>query len=261
MKFLQVDINNEIAIVTLNREQSKNAMGFGMMQELVACAKDIRNNRHIRGVILTGSGQTFCSGLDLNDLKKAPKRFVFWELVKPKYSLFQAAALVWRDLPIPVIAAVEGHCLGAGVQLALAADIRIVHPQSTWSVLENRWGLVPDMGLTQTAAGLIQADVLKELTFSARFFSGTEAQSLGFATKLSTTPVEEAKKMLQDMFIHSPDALAAGKKLLNQMVLNPKAALRQEKTWQLKLLLSANQARAVKKSQGQAVDYLPRKLD
>ncbi len=261
MKTLQMTVENNIATVMLNRPDSKNAMSFDMMRELVACAKQIRQNRQIRAVILTGGSDTFCSGLDLNDLKTAPKRFVLWELLKPKYSLFQAAALVWRDLPIPVIAAIEGHCLGAGVQLALAADFRMVHPKSQWAIMEAKWGIVPDMGLTQTAAGIVRMDILRELTYNARIFSGKEASDYGMVTDLTETPLLAAQQLAEKLVHRSPDGIAAGKKLLNEMIVSPKKALRREKTWQLKLLMGKNQHRAVKKAQDSSVEFHPRKID
>lgn len=261
MKCLSVQIDEGIATVVLNRPDCKNAMSFEMMRELVACGKSLRRNKHVCAVVITGSEATFCAGLDLNDLKTAPKRFVFWELFKPSYSLFQEAALVWRDLPVPVIAAIEGHCLGAGVQLALACDFRVVHPQSTWSIMEARWGIVPDMGLTQTAAGVVRMDILRELTYTAKLFSGQEASDYGMVTHIANAPLAAAYELANRLIERSPDALAAGKKLLNLMVLSPQKALRAEKTWQLKLLTGKNQSRAVKKAKDNNVTFLPRDID
>ena len=156
-----------IATVQLNRPEKRNAMSFVLLRELMATANKIRNDKSIRVVILTGVGESFSAGIDLTDLNSKKNAIVaVWELLKPGQSLFQKAFLVWRDLPVPVIAALHGHCLGAGMQLALAADIRIATPTCKLSIMESRWGLVPDMGLTQTLKGIIGIHLLNDLTSS-----------------------------------------------------------------------------------------------
>ena len=129
MALLRVEKNHGIATVYLNRPEKRNAMSFALLKELVATAKKIEKDRSIRCVILTGEAQVFSAGIDLSDLNN-PKNTAFaaWELIKPGQSLFQKAFLIWQNLPIPVIAAIEGYCFGAGMQLALAADIRIATP-------------------------------------------------------------------------------------------------------------------------------------
>ena len=150
MALLKIEKNNGIATVSLNRPDKRNAMSFALLRELVATAKKIKKDRSIRVVILTGEADVFSAGIDLADLN-SPKNSAFaaWELIKPGQSLFQKAFLIWQELPVPVIAALEGYCFGAGMQLALAADIRISHPDTKMSIMESRWGLVPDMGLTR----------------------------------------------------------------------------------------------------------------
>ena len=262
MAIIDIERNDGIATVWLNRPDKKNAMSFEMMRALVAAAAEIKRDKTIRVVVLAGRGDTFCAGIDLADLK-APsnRRFALWELIKPGRSLFQAAALVWQDLPVPVLCAVSGHCLGAGVQLALGADIRFARADSQWSIMEARWGIIPDMGLTQSARGLVRQDVLKQLSYSADLFDGAQAHAYGFVTHVSENPLQAAYALAEGLSQRSPDALMAGKRVLDAMQQRPSRALRLEKIWQLKLLTGKNQARAVKKDRDVTVSYLPRQFD
>ncbi|HRM15080.1 MAG TPA: crotonase/enoyl-CoA hydratase family protein [Acinetobacter parvus] len=240
MALLRVEKNNGIATVYLNRPEKRNAMSFALLKELVATAKKIEKDRSIRCVILTGEAQVFSAGIDLSDLNN-PKNTAFaaWELIKPGQSLFQKAFLIWQNLPIPVIAAIEGYCFGAGMQLALAADIRIATPNTQMSIMESRWGLVPDMGLTRSLKGLIGVDLAKELTLTACVFDAEYAKEIGLVQR-------------------SPDAIMAAKRVLDAMEHQPEKALRLEKLWQLKLLLGKNSSLARKKDKNPEIQFLPR---
>lgn len=251
-----------LATVQLNRPDKRNAMSFALLRELIVVANRLKRDKSVRAIILTGAGSSFSAGIDLGDLN-SPKNALFagWELIKPGQSLFQKAFLVWQTMPVPVIAALHGHCLGAGMQLALAADIRITTPDCQLSIMESRWGLVPDMGITQTLRGLVPVDVAKELTLSGRVFSGTEAKALGLVTHLSADPRLAAETLAAEFTTRSPDALLAGKRVLNAMVQQPKRALRLEKIWQLKLILGKNSKIARKKDKQPEMDFLPRQFD
>ena len=263
MALIQVQLDNGIATVTLNRPDKKNAMSFALLQALHSTAKQLRKNRDLRAVILTGQNQVFSTGIDLHDLNN-PKNSLYaaWQLLKPGQSLFQKAFLVWQDLPVPVIAALEGYCLGAGMQLALAADIRIAHPDTQLSIMESRWGLVPDMGISQTLKGLVPLDVAKELTYAARMFNASEAKSLGLISHVADAPYAKAQQLAQEFASRSPDALLAAKRVLNSMTQDsPRHALRLEKIWQLKLLLGKNSRVARAKDQHTALQFKPRQFD
>ena len=259
MALLRIEKNNGIATVYLNRPDKRNAMSFALLKELVSTAKAIKKDRDIRCVILTGEAQVFSAGIDLSDLNN-PKNsaFAIWELVQPGQSLFQKAFLIWQNLPVPVIAALEGYCFGAGMQLALAADIRISHPDTKMSIMESRWGLVPDMGLTRSLKGLIGVDLAKELTLTARVFDGNYAKEIGLVTHLSNSPLEKANEIAAEMLQRSPDALTAAKRVLDAMEHQPEKSLRLEKIWQLKLLLGKNSKLARKKDKHPEVNFLPR---
>ena len=259
MSQLDIEYRDGIAVVRLNRPQKRNAMDFALLKELLACAKRLRRDRTLRAIVLAGAGESFSAGIDLDELARSGNRwFAFWELLKPGQSLFQKAFLVWQSLPVPVIAAVHGHCFGAGMQLALAADIRIATPDSQLSIMESRWGLAPDMGLTRSLRGLVAVDVARELTFSARIVTGADAQVLGLVTHVADDPVEAALVLAREFATRSPDAVLAGKRVLHAMVHAPGRALRLEKWWQLKLLLGRNSAIARRRAQSPELEYAPR---
>lgn len=259
MSLVRFEKNNGIATVTLNRPDKRNAMSFALLKELVDLAKRIQKDRSIRCVILTGEASVFSAGIDLADLNNPKNRaFAAWELVKPGQSLFQKAFLIWQELPVPVIAALEGFCFGAGMQLALAADIRIAHPKTQMSIMESRWGLVPDMGLSRSLKGVIGLDLAKELTLTARIFDAEYAKSIGLVTHLNESPIVQAEALAQELVQRSPDALMAAKRVLDAMEHHPTKSLRLEKLWQLKLLLGKNSLIARKKDKNPEVQFLPR---
>ena len=259
MALLNVSKKDGIVTVRLNRPEKRNAMSIALLRELVNTAKKIEKDRSVRCVILTGEAQVFSAGIDLGDLN-APQNSLYaaWELLKPGQSLFQKAFLVWQNLPVPVIAAIEGYCFGAGMQLALAADIRIAHPETKMSIMESRWGLVPDMGLTRTLKGLAGIDLAKELTLTARIFNADYAKEIGLVTHLSENPMERANQLALELIQRSPDALTAAKRVLDAMEHEPKKSLRLEKIWQLKLLLGKNSQIARKKDKNPEIEFLPR---
>lgn len=260
-KTLQVAVNANILSVTLNRPKKKNAMSFAMMHELLTVAKYAASDKILRAVIINGAEQTFCAGIDLSDLNQPKNRtYALLELIKPTQSLFQRVCLVWRDLPVPVIAVLEGHCIGAGLQLALACDIRISHPDCQLSIMEAKWGLVPDMGITQSALGVLRVDVLKELAMTARIIDGEQGQQLGLISHCSDEPLAHAQTLAQELTQRSPDAVLASKRVINAMYQQSALTLYQEKFWQLKLMLGRNRKVAVKKSKESATEFSKRQF-
>lgn len=261
MAVIRVEKNNGIATVFLNRPGKRNAMSFQLLKELVQVAKKIKSDRTIRCVILTGEANVFSAGIDLTDLNNPQNRaYAAWELIKPGQSLFQKAFLIWQELPVPVIAAIDGYCFGAGMQLALAADIRIAHPNTQMSIMETRWGLVPDMGLTRSIKGIIGVDLAKELSLTARVFDGQYAKEIGLITHVDDKPMQKAQQLAEEMLQRSPDALAAVKQVLDAMEHAPQKSLRLEKIWQLKLLLGKNSQIARKKDKNPDLEFLPRQF-
>ncbi len=260
-QFLQLSESNAILTIALNRPNKKNALSFAMMHELLALANALKKERRIRAVILKGNGDMFCSGIDLNDLGNPNNRnMALWELVKPTQSLFQRVCLIWRELPVPVIAAMHGYCIGAGLQLALAADIRIATPDCQLAIMEAKWGLVPDMGLTQSALHVVRADVLKELAMSARLLDANEAQRLGLISHIDADMVGRAQALAETFATRSPDAVLASKRLINTMTQQRRHVLYREKLWQIKLLLGRNRKLALKKAKDSSVTFLQRQF-
>lgn len=246
---LLVEIDGPIAYVWLNRPDKLNAVDPMMLSELIAAAREIRGNRDVRVVILQGKGDAFCAGLDFPSTMKSPAKIVRNFLPNPfaGTNVFQQANWAWRELPVPVIAVVHGRCYGAGLQLALAADFRYTTPDCEWSVLEAKWGLVPDMSGTVTLSELVTADVAKRLTMTGEILTGIEAKDAGLVSGISSDPLKDALALAERLQTRSPDSVAATKKLLNETRRSrPRRAFRIERTLQLRMLLSKNAAVARK---------------
>jgi enoyl-CoA hydratase/carnithine racemase len=264
---LQPDIRLECGkhdsvIVWLTRSDKRNALSFAMMDKLIHLAKQLTHWSDIRAVIIAGEGKSFSTGIDLADLNN-PKNLsaVAWELAKPWQSKFQRVCLVWRDLPIPVISVLHGHCLGAGLQLALASDIRIATADCQFAIMEAKWGLVADMGLTQSGFGQLRPDVVKELAMTARLFDGNQALAYGVVSHLSDSPFEQAQQLVAELATRSPDAVVAAKRIINASYQQTAPTLYQEKLWQIKLLLGHNRKLAVKKAKDHTVQFLRRQFN
>ncbi|MFB6348898.1 crotonase/enoyl-CoA hydratase family protein [Moraxella marmotae] len=252
---LSVQVDHDIATITLNRPAKKNAISFVMMDELLDVAKRLRHNPQVRAVILVGAAGDFSAGLDLADLNN-PKNLglALYQLAKPTPSKFQKVCLVWQSLPMPVIAVIEGVCVGGGLQLALGADIRIVSTDARLSVLEAKWGLVADMGITQTAAD-IRRDILKQLAMTAKMITADEAHAFGLVTHLADDPMALANQIVAQIIERSPDAVLAAKRVLNLSNRPSCRALYQEKLWQIKLMLGHNRKLAIKKAKGAVIEF------
>lgn len=259
MSSLEIERRGPVALVRLNRPEKRNAISFALLRELLVAARALRRERELRAVVLCGAGESFCSGIDLADLSAHTHRWwAVWQLLKPGRSLFQQAFLAWQDLPVPVLAVMHGHCFGAGMQLALAADLRFATPDCQLSIMEARWGLVPDMGLSRSLRGLVRADVAKELVFTARIVRGDEAQALGLVSHAADDPMAAALAFVAELEQRSPDAVLAAKRVLDAMQHRPGRALRMEKIWQLRLLRGRNFGIARRRAQAPETPYVPR---
>jgi enoyl-CoA hydratase/carnithine racemase len=232
-----------IAHVRLARPEKLNALTLQTLAELVATARQLRRDRTLRAVVLSGDGDSFCAGLDFGSVLKTPAGIVGAFVPRPwrGTNTFQEACWAWRRLPVPVIVAVHGHCYGGGLQIALAADFRIATPDSRWSVLEGRWGIIPDMTGVRSLAELVGIDTAKLLTMTARTVSGKEAADLGLVTELAADPEAAAVDLARELAGRSPDALAATKRLFNETwTSSPRRTFARERIEQLALLVSAN---------------------
>lgn len=242
-------LEQKIAYVTLNRADKHNGLDKQMMVDLVNVAKRINKDRSIRCVIIQGAGASFCAGLDFSYVAKNPSiipRF-FIKLPWSKDNMFQRVAHIWRDISIPVIAVVHGNCFGAGMQIILGCDYRIATPDANLSILEMKWGLIPDMSGMATLSRLTRVDIAQELTMTGRFFSGVEAEQYGLVSKVSESPLVEAQVLAEKICQQSPDAIAATKYLFKKTwKKDTRAALFWERITQLRLLGRKNQRIALK---------------
>ncbi|MET3962940.1 enoyl-CoA hydratase/carnithine racemase [Marmoricola sp. OAE513] len=242
-KYVQHEVTDGIAHVRLTRADKLNALTLATLDELVATARELRRDKTLRAVVISGEGSSFCAGLDFASAMKTPAGIVkaFVPVPWRGTNTFQEACWAWRRLPVPVIAAVDGHCFGGGLQLATAADFRIATPDSEWSVLEARWGLIPDMSGIRSLAELIGIDTAKKLTMTGQMFSGKEAAELGLVTELAADPVVAALDLARQIAERSPDSVAAAKRLFNQTwTSSPRATFARERAEQLVLLTVAN---------------------
>jgi len=224
-----ISIVGGVADVRMNRPDKRNALDGAMFAALAAAGERLITEPGLRAVVLSGEGSSFCAGLDFSSFQSMAGAGAPEAASEPQGNpgsiaegrithLGQHVSWVWQEVPVPVIAAVHGHALGGGIQIALGADIRIVHPDTQMSVREVHWGLVPDMTGTMTLAQLVRADVAKELTFTARVFDGREAYALGLATRLSDDPRADALAMAEQIASSSPDAVRGAKTLLNSLL-------------------------------------------
>ena len=248
-----VEMSGGVADVRLNRPDKLNALDPGMFEALVATGERLARTAGLRVVVLSGAGRGFCSGLDKDtfaSMASGRRDPALTDLTARTHGLANApqqAALVWRDLPVPVIAAIHGVALGGGFQIALGADIRYVAPDARLSILEVKWGLVPDMGGIALMRELARGDVIRELTMTGRMFSGTEAQAFGFATAVHADPLAAAQATAREIAGRSPDAVRAVKRLLNRASDGDAAQiLLAESAEQAALIGSPNQVEAIR---------------
>ena len=233
---IQTAWQGEVLWITINRPEKKNALSFEMLAELIRLAKIAKSDRKLKAVVIRGCNQVFSAGIDtkaLSNPKNAP--FAIYQMIKPGINLFQQACLIWKEVPVPVIALIEGYCWGAGMQLALGADFRVAHPDSDLSIKEASLGLIPDMGLSRSVQGLIPRDQLLKLMMSAERITADQALKLGLITQISSS-VEGAANLLIDELTLSPKAAVAAVKQMDGHLYS-KGALSFEKWTQLKLLV------------------------
>ena len=222
-----ISIADGIADVRLNRPDKRNALDREQFASIAEAGEELKGEPGVRVVVLSGEGESFCAGLDFS---------IFGEMAGGQETgadrdrgnpgamteggithLGQQICWVWQELPVPVIAAVHGHALGGGFQIAMGADIRIAHPDTKWSVREVHWGLVPDMTGTFMLTRLVRNDVARELTYTARVFDAREGHVLGLVTRLSEQPYDDAMALAHEIAARNPNGVQGAKRLFNRM--------------------------------------------
>ena len=244
---VRIEVADHVATVTLARPDKHNALDIAMFNGIVDAASDLSRAPGVRAVVLHGDGPSFCSGLDIMGVMAGQGLDGLTDPLGGEVpNWFQRTAYDWISLPVPVIAAVHGSCFGGGLQIALAADIRIAAPDARLSVMEVRWGLIPDMSITRTLPRLVGIDVAKELTYTGRIFSGEEALRLGIVTHVSDDPLRSAHELATEIAAKSPEAVRGAKRLYDE-AWNQSAqdSLALEAELQRSLIGSPNQLAAV----------------
>ncbi|OAF11198.1 crotonase/enoyl-CoA hydratase family protein [Bradyrhizobium neotropicale] len=253
---VSISISEGVADVRLVRADKMNALDQAMFEALVAATERLSKEKGVRVVVLSGEGRAFCAGLDMgrfaamkekggNGIPGGENRDLTVR-THGEANFPQQAVWGWRQLPVPVIAAVHGVAFGGGFQLALGADMRFVAADARMSVMEIKWGLVPDMAGTPILASLVRDDILRDLTYTGRIFSAQEAMTYGLATRICDDPRASALEVAREIAGKSPDAIRAAKRLLNNLSIDPGPALLAESVEQQKLIGSANQTEAVR---------------
>jgi len=260
-----VDVDSDgVAQVTLHRPEKINALNMGMFEAISSTITNLQTDRSLRAVVLSGQGRGFCSGLDVQSIaRNSPLKSMERLLERPDDEVANLAQHVchgWRQLPVPVVCAIHGVCFGGGLQIALGADIRLATPDARLSIMEVKWGLIPDMGASVVLRELVRIDVAKELTMTGKIINGEEAASYGLVTRCVQDPLEEAKAVAKEISQRSPDAVALAKKLYQDTWVNAseKDSLQLETNLQRKSLKSWNQMAATGRSFGFSVPYFNR---
>jgi len=242
-----------VAEVAMVRADKMNAIDAAMFKGLIDAIDQLRGDKRVRVVVLHGEGRAFCAGLDMGrfrEMGSGQTSGTLGDIVARTHGLAngpQQVAWGWRELPVPVIAAVHGVAYGGGYQLQLSADLRFVARDAKLSVFEIRWGLIPDMAGMALLRGLVRDDVARDLTYSGRIFSGEEALAMGLATRVCDDPRAEALEYAREVAAKNPHAVRAAKRLLNLMAEGDQAEiLMEESREQTALIGSPNQVEAVK---------------
>ncbi|WP_093329820.1 crotonase/enoyl-CoA hydratase family protein [Thalassotalea agarivorans] len=214
---IKLTIKDDIAFVTLNRPEKLNALDMAMFNALDKCQKSLRKNRTIRAVILQGAEHNFCSGLDVKSVALNPLNAfkLLFKWLPGNANLAQRVSVGWQKLPVPVFAVVEGVCYGGGTQIAIGADFVIAHPDSEFSIMEGKWGIIPDMGGSLVFKHLNQAQA-KWHIFSADIIPAPKAHDMGLIYEVSEQPEQTALALIEQLKEMNPDAIAANKKLIRK---------------------------------------------
>jgi enoyl-CoA hydratase/carnithine racemase len=251
-ELVTITVTDHVADVRFNRPEKMNALNMPMFEAISAAAETVMKDRSIRAVVLSGEGRAFCAGLDLSNFTNpeafgnngggpfGPGRGGFWP------NFYQKPGYLWKDVPVPVIAALHGAVFGGGFQIALGADIRIAHPDVKMSLMEIKWGLIPDMSGTQTLRDLVRIDIAKELAFTGRIVEGVEAEKIGLVTRLAEDPHAAAMTLAREIATKNPQAIALDKLIFESSWHGDDArGLELEEKLQAKVIMSPNQVEAV----------------
>lgn len=246
---VDVRIDDHVAEVVLNRPEKMNALDMEMFEALDEAARTLDAAEAVRAIVLHGAGENFCAGIDLSVFQGGAD--IGAAMLEPvdgsPANIFQRAAYAWRELPVPVICALRGVTFGGGFQVAMGADLRFAAPDARFSIMESKWGLIPDMAISTTLRDIMPPDRVKELAWTARVFDAAEALDLGVLTAIEDEPLVAARRTAREIGEKSPDAVRGIKRLVNETwQRSERDSLALEAQLQLRLLGAHNQAEAVR---------------
>ncbi len=250
-EFVEFELKNNVAIIKLNRPEKKNALTLEMLENLTKIGDNLKTKDNLSCVLITGKAEVFCSGIDVtNFISLATDKELLKSLLTPlegkPYNKMQKPCIIWQEIAVPVIAILEGPVFGAGLQIALGADIRISAPTAEFSIMETKWGLIPDMGITQTLPKLMNYDQALLATLTSTLINAKKACELGLITICTENPYEKGIKLAKELGSKSPDALRAVKTLYKKTWRKATTEnLQLEALLQTQLIGSANQMEAV----------------
>jgi len=241
---VKISINQGIANVVLSRADKYNAIDMGMFNAINSTIKLLKKDKSVRVVIVSADGKDFCTGLDIKSVLKSPMNSVklLFKWRPGKANLAQIVSTGWRDIPCPVIMVLHGRCWGGGMQIALGGDFRIAHPSTKMSILEARWGLIPDMGGSLALKEQLPVDQAKYLAMTGEEINAQQALKKQLVTEVTNEPLLRAQEIAENLLAKSPDAIAGVKKLYNHSTWRSQAyALTKESWYQIRLMMGKNQ--------------------
>lgn len=255
---VSLDTDAGIACVRLDRADKRNALDLPMFEAIADAQRRLARDRSVRAVVLEAAGEDFSSGLDIGSMMGDRRAMVklLWKWLPWRANLAQRMSTGWRDLAVPVVAAIRGRCWGGGLQIALGADFRIAHPQASLSIMEGKWGLIPDMGGTLALRELTGRDQAMRLAMTAEVIDGLRACELGLVTATHDDPESAALELARELADRSPDAVAAVKKLYRKSwAVRAGGVLARESWYQARILAGANQRIAVRRQRGEEIPW------
>ncbi len=255
-ELVTINVADGVADVRLNRPDKYNALSPDLFKAIIAAGEQLADSKDVRAVVLSGNGRGFCAGLDMGSMQQlggadsGTGGALLNRDDRPENHA-QRPAFVWKRLPVPTIAALHGVAYGGGLQIALGTDIRIAAPDARLSVMEIKWGLIPDMSISQTLRDLVALDVAKELTFTGRIINGMDALKLGLVTRVEEDPHAAAMSLASEIASKSPGAIRGAKQLFEtSWHSGEREGLELESTIQAGLIGTPNQIEAVKANFG-----------
>jgi len=241
-----ISVENHIADVRFNRPDKMNALDPEQIDAIIDATDKLAEMKDVRAIVLSGNGKGFCAGLDMSSFTSSGTTSSLTDRSHGNANIYQHVVLQWRRLAAPVIVAIHGACVGGGLQFASAADVRIATPDSKLSIMEMRWGLIPDMGSYTTWRSFVRDDILRELTYTNRIFSGEEGKELGFVSHVADDPLAKAMELAAEIAGKNPDAIKAAKRLMNKLPdMNEDEILMMESVEQNNVSREPNQKEAV----------------